>query len=91
MHVGGGISAKALLQTIQNIVTDNERLHKDQEEKAAQLAKARQQVSDLLDKNQVSSPSLLSRSPFFIPFLLLSPPYSSPLLLSFLSFTPSYL
>lgn len=36
LHVGGGISSKALLSSITRLVTDNERLQKDNDEKVRQ-------------------------------------------------------
>jgi FKBP-type peptidyl-prolyl cis-trans isomerase len=51
MHVANGISARALLQTIQRIVTDNDRLHQEVEDKTHLVEKMRSQVSDLMERN----------------------------------------
>lgn len=52
MHVGGGVSARALLQSIVRIVQDNERVQQEVVDKQAQVDKMRDQVQTLLDRNQ---------------------------------------
>lgn len=52
MHVGGGISARALLQSIVRIVQDNERIQAEVTEKQQDVDKMRDQVQSLLDRNQ---------------------------------------
>eukprot|EP01130_Rhizamoeba_saxonica_P012618 TRINITY_DN534_c0_g1_i2.p1 TRINITY_DN534_c0_g1~~TRINITY_DN534_c0_g1_i2.p1 ORF type:complete len:1362 (-),score=457.47 TRINITY_DN534_c0_g1_i2:68-4153(-) len=52
-HLVAGISAKALLQTVQRIVGDNERLSAETEQKSARVDRLTSQVQDLIEQNQI--------------------------------------
>jgi len=51
-HTSSGISAKALFQTIQRIISDNDRMHTEVEDKTASVDKLRDQLNDLSQRNQ---------------------------------------